>query len=362
MKYIITTALVIIFMFPLNVSAQYKFEEVIEVPHSKVKDQCNTGTCWSFSTVSFLEAEATRLSKKEVNLSKMYIVRNIYKDKGMNYLLRQGKANFSEGGLAHDVINILKKDGVVPQGKTSIQDPAYHDHSELISILTGMLDKLIKDQTVGKKWKQAYDAILDIYFGIIPKKFQYESKDYNPQSFANEMGLDADNYINLTSFTHHPFHSEFVLEIPDNYSNGSFINLPMDDLEKVVDNALKNGYSLAWDGDVSESFFSQNQGLAVLPASKDDNGFLAPCKEMKYSVDKRQALFENYTTTDDHLMHLVGIAKDQKGNIYYKIKNSWGEDGVYKGYLYMSKAYFKYKTVSITLHKNAIPKELPLLK
>ncbi len=295
------------------------------------------------------------MTQQDVNLSEMYIVRNIYMDKGMNYMLRQGKAQFSEGGLAHDVINTLDKHGVVPQGKTSIKDPAYHDHNELVSILTGMLKQLIKDKTIGKNWKRAYNAVLDIFFGFIPEKFSIDNKEYNPMTYAESLGLDADNYINLTSFTHHPYHDEFILEIPDNYSNGSYWNLPMSDLEKSVDSALEKGYTVAWDGDVSENFFRQSKGLAVNP-EKGADGFSGPVKEIEYDVKKRQELFENYSTTDDHLMHIVGLFKDQKGNQYYKIKNSWGEEGPYKGYLYMSKSYFQFKTVSVTLHKDAIPK------
>lgn len=336
---------------PFHTWAQYQFTPVKEIQHTPIKDQCSTGTCWSFSTISFLESEVARTSKKEVNLSEMYIVRNIYKDKAMNYMLRQGKANFSEGGLSHDVMNAVRNHGLVPQGETTVIDPKTPDHGELVSILKGMLNQLIQDNSVGKRWKKAFNAVLDVYFGIVPEKFKYQGKDLNPKAFAKTLSINADDYVSLTSFTHHPFHSEFILEIPDNYSNGSYYNLPMDELVKTVDAALEKGYTLAWDGDVSESFFSQNKGLAVFPANTKENAFKKPVKEVPFNAERRQTLFENYKTTDDHLMHIVGTAKDQNGNIYYKIKNSWGEEGPYKGYLYMSKSYFQYKTVSVMLHK-----------
>ncbi|BDS11904.1 C1 family peptidase [Aureispira anguillae] len=353
------------FMLPLtfllvgnSVLGQYKITPKYDVECTTIKNQQRTGTCWSFATSSFLESEVKRTKKMDIDLSEMYSVRATYLDKAQNYILRQGKANFSEGSLSHDVIKAVERAGVVPEVAFSGKSEGIevHNHGEMVSAAKGMLDGLQKRKTLSPRWKQAMEAILDIYMGETPDEFKYEGKNYTPQSFADFLGIKSEDYISLTSYTHHPFYAPFVLEIPDNYSNGWYQNIPMEELEKTVDEAIKNGYSVAWDGDVSEATFNHKEGLAILPKDTErENLWDKPDQELTVTQELRQSTFESKATTDDHLMHLVGIAYDNKGTKYYKIKNSWGDSNAFKGYLYMSQAYFQLKTVGILLHKDAIP-------
>lgn len=339
----------------------YKFSVVHSVQCTEVKNQESTGTCWSFATTSFLEAELLRLGKQELNLSEMFVVKNIYREKGLNYVLRQGKANFSEGALAHDYINAVSRYGVVPEsafnGKADEQQEL--DHTEMIALLQGVLESVVKLKKPSPRWRLAYDGILDSYLGTSPESFQFEGETYTPRAFAEKLNFNANDYVNITSYTHHPFYESFVLEIPDNFSNGSFLNLPIEEVMAIIDHAIENGYSVAWDGDVSERTFSASQGLAVLPVDANRRDAMRrPGPEQEVTQEQRQATFEQYITTDDHLMHLTGIAVDEDGNRYYMIKNSWGEVGPYAGYLHMSQAYAKLKTVSILIHKDALPAHL----
>jgi len=338
-----------------TLQAQYKFNHTIDLECTSVKNQAKTGTCWSFATSSFIESELMRMNKGQHDLSEMFVVRNIYKDKARNYILRQGKANFSQGSLSHDLINIIKTGGLVPESVYSglNEGEKSHNHSEMEAGMKGFLDGVRKSKRLSKKWPVALDALMDVYLGSAPSSFEYNGKSYTPASFASSLGINADDYTSYTSFTHHPFHSSFILEIPDNYSNGSFYNVPLEELLSIIDKALENGYSIAWDGDVSEKGFDAKQGIAVLPskAGREDL-FTTPGQEKTVTQDERQDNFENFSTTDDHLMHIVGKAKDQKGNEYYVIKNSWGNISPYKGYLYMSKAYVAMKTVAIMVHKD----------
>ncbi len=336
----------------------YQFEIESSVDCTPVKSQDRTGTCWSYATSSFLESEAIRLGKGKHDFSEMYTVRNIYKDKARNYILRQGKANFSQGSLAHDPIFIARSQGIMPESAYSglLNGAKKHDHGEMEAVLKGMLDGLLKRKQLSPNWKYAIDGILDAYLGTTPESFMYEGKSYTPHSFAESLGINPDDYVQITSYTHHPFYRPFVLEIPDNYSNGLFYNVPLADMETIVDNAIKEGYSIAWDGDVSEKGFSARNGIAILPVDLErEDLFTNPGEEHKVSQESRQAKFESYVTTDDHLMHLAGVAKDKKGTKYYLIKNSWGEISEYKGFLYMSHSYFLSKTVSVLVHKDAIP-------
>jgi bleomycin hydrolase len=339
----------------------YEFETINSIECTPVKSQDRTGTCWSFATSSFLESEIIRKGKGYHDLSEMFVVRNVYRDKAKNYVLRQGKANFSQGSLSHDLIKVAKKYGVVPESVYSgkLDGAKKHDHSEMEAALKGMLDGILSRKSLSPKWSEAFDCVVDVYLGKMPEEFTVSGKTYTPQSYAESLEINPDDYINITSYTHHPFYSQFVLEIPDNYSNGSFYNVPMAELETIVDNAVKNGYSIAWDGDVSEKGFSAKNGIAVLPAdAKREDLFENPGEEIKVTQELRQRTFESYATTDDHLMHLTGIAKDQKGNKYYLIKNSWGEIGNFDGFLYMSEAYFQLKTISVMVHKDAIPEKI----
>lgn len=344
----------------ISVFGQYKFEEKL-IPSTSVKNQQNTGTCWSFSTTSFLEAEVIRLGGERLDLSEMFNVYYTYQDKAENYVLRQGKANFGQGALAHDVLNAFAKHGAIPQaafdGRHEVDEP--YDHSEFSAVMKGFLDGVIDGRHPSPYWKNAFNGILNTYMGAVPEKFEFEGKSFTPQSFAATLPVHPEDYVTITSFSHHPFYSTFILEIPDNFSNHSYYNVPLEDLEEIMDAAMKKGCSVAWDGDVGEKGFSQNEGLAVLPvdASRTDL-FEKPGPELAVTQVNRQLAFESYSTTDDHLMHAIGTSEDQDGNQYYVIKNSWGAKGPWEGLLHMSKAYFRMKTVAITLHKDAIPKDI----
>ena len=336
---------------------KYEFVVDVSLPCTDVESQDRTGTCWSYATASFIESELMRQGRGEHELSEMFIVRNIYRDKATNYILRQGKANFGEGALAHDFINAAGRYGLVPDEAYSglIDGNQSHDHSEMAAVLQGMLEALTGRRNLSPNWDEAYAAVLDTYLGAAPKEFSYQGQAYTPQTFSAQMGFNADDYLNFTSYTHHPFDRPFVLEIPDNFSNGSFHNVPVDRLVEIIDTALDAGYTVAWDGDVSEKAFSAGSGLAVLPAEGRRDGLKRPGDEMEVTQEMRQETFEELSTTDDHLMHLVGRAHDQLGNKYYIIKNSWGDGtGPYKGYLYMSEPYVRLKTVAILVHKDAI--------
>ena len=343
--------------FAIGLHAQYEFTHIKEIDCTDIKSQANTGTCWSFATASFLESELMRQGKGATDLSEMYVVRNIYRDKARNYLLRQGKANFSQGSLSHDLINIIRTSGVMPESEYSglLSGENRHDHSEMEAGLKGYLDGVMKSKRLSKKWPQAFEAIMDTYLGPVEDKFEVDGKQYTPQAYADFLGIRPDDYISLTSFTHHPFGSSFILELPDNYSNGSYMNVPLEKLIATMDRAIEKGYSVAWDGDVSEPGFDAKRGIAIVPAKPNrKNKFDEPGKEITVTQEMRQDLFESTATTDDHLMHIVGTATDKQGNAYYIIKNSWGEISPYKGYLYMSKAYAALKTVAIMVHKDVV--------
>lgn len=334
----------------------YAFEIVEDVEATDVKSQDSTGTCWCFATASFMESELLRMNRGEHNISEMFIVRNIYKQKARNYVHRNGKANFGEGALAHDFMNAVRRNGLVPEEVYDglDDDATRHDHREMVALLSGMLDKLVAQRTISPKWETAFESVLNVYLGQAPEQFEYNGSTYTPESFAESLGFDTKDYVNLTSFTHHPFYESFVLEIPDNFSNGSFYNVPIDDIVATIDNAIENGYSVAWDGDISERGFDRNSGIAIMPKDGRPN-FREPEDELEVTQEMRQATFEEHSTTDDHLMHLTGVARDKNGTKYYLIKNSWGEVGKHDGYLYMSEAFVRAKTVAILVHKDAIP-------
>ncbi|MBR9923096.1 MAG: aminopeptidase [Bacteroidetes bacterium] len=358
MKKLLFAGLVLIFSGS-SLQAQYTFETKYDINCTKVKSQDRTGTCWSFSTISFLESELIRMGEGQYDLSEMYIVRNIYKDKALNYVLRQGKANFSQGSLSHDVIRAMKMHGLMPEAAYSglLPGKQKHDHGILADSLKRELDRWVKsDSKPEEGWQESFEDILDGFLGEVPEEFGYKGRTYDAASFADALPLDPADYVSLTSFTHHPFYEKMILEIPDNYSNGSYFNVPVKEMEAAVDHALSKGMTVAWDGDVSEATFNAGEGLAVLPVDpKRTDLFSTPGPEVLVTQENRQEAFMNYTTTDDHLMHIVGSAFDQKGTKYYIIKNSWGEISPYKGYMYMSAPYFRMKTVGILLHKDAIP-------
>ena len=350
--------------FTAEAQQPYQFTTEIDLEATPVISQGRTGTCWSFSSTSFLESEIIRLTGKTVDLSEMYTVRNTYPKKLENFVMRQGKAQFSEGGLAHDVLNAVETYGLVPNEAFSglFQQETSHNHAELVAVLKAMGKTYIDNpgRKLSKKWKPATEAVLDIYLGENLNTFMYEGKQYTPQSFRDAMKIVPADYVTLTSFTHAPFYSEFILNIPDNWSYGSFHNVPLNEMMASIDNALAKGFSVELDCDVSERTFSSKDGVAVIPQRTENNikALQGVYPEKTITQAYRQDEFENFTTTDDHLMHITGILRDQNGTKYYKVKNSWGTDEARNangGYVYFSEAYMRLKTISITIHKDAVP-------
>ncbi len=356
---IYSTFIILLSLGVLNsLHAQYEFTVDKLVACTPVKSQDRTGTCWSFATASFIESELMRKGIEDIDLSEIFVVRNIYIDKARNYVLRQGKANFSQGSLSHDLIRHISTHGIVPEKFYSgkLYGEEIHDHSELERGLKGFLDGIIKGKKLTQKWQVAFTSILDAYLGEAPSVFEVNGNKHTPRSYAASLGLNIDDYVSLTSFNHHPFYEEFILEIPDNYSNGKYYNVPLDEMMEIMDFALLSGYSVAWDGDVSEKGFDARKGIAILPVNeKDPDLFNEIIEEISVDQDLRQNEFESYSTTDDHLMHVVGISLDQNGNKYYVVKNSWGTISPHKGYVYMSEQYMRMKTVSIMINKAALP-------
>lgn len=366
-------------------SKGYQFSVVKENPITSIKNQGNSGTCWSFSGLGFLESEVIRMGKGEHDLSEMYIVRRNYADKAAKYVRVGGNLNFAQGGSFADVVETLNEYGVLPnETYTGLNyGETMHKHGEVEAGLSGYVKGINenKNKRISPVWTQGLNGILDAYFGSIPQNFQYEGKTYTAESLRQSLGLDANNYISITSFTHHPFYLPFALEIPDNWRWSMSYNLPIDEMIQVCDNAINNGYTIAWATDVSEIGFTRN-GLAVIPdedapenVGSDQAHWLglsqnekntrirakleqSPVKEKEITQEMRQIAFDNQETTDDHGMQIYGIAKDQDGTKYYLVKNSWGEAGAYKGIWYASEAFVKYKTTSIMIHKDALPKDI----
>ena len=344
----------------------YQFEFIHKISCNPVEDQASTGTCWSFSTGSFLETENVRQGGASLNLSEMYFVRHNYLEKAKQYLRFQGTTNFDEGSLSHDVLRILDQYGAMPEvnydGMTG--DATRHNHGRLKKELKKYLDDLINSRNIPKDWKKAFNDILDRHLGKVDGEFTYQGEQYNPHSFAERhIVIDPSDYVTLTSFSHHPMYSTFVLEIPDNYARGSYLNVSLDDLHQICTTALASGQSVVWDCDVSEKGFSARQGLAIVPSEISDEAssqavFDHPSPEMTITSALRQDEFDNYSLTDDHLMHIVGLAKDQNGKIYYYVKNSWGESVGLKGYLFASEPYFRLNTIAVMVHKDVIPKTI----
>lgn len=338
---------------------QYEFQPVIDIPCSKVISQGNTGTCWSFSTVSFLEAEILRKTGKAVDLSEMYNVRKTYEDKAFNFVMRQGHAQFGEGGLAHDVINSAKHYGLVPESVyTGLPDGARkHDHSKMAEKLEALLKKYAASEKLTPEWRTQTAAVLNENMGAPVETFTFGGKDYTPATFAASLQLDWDDYVTITSFSHEAPYSRFILPVADNFSNGSFYNLPLDEYIANIDHALENGFTLSLDADVSEPYFFK-EGIAVVPAEEGDKKAAKEIRpELSITASHRQQEYESFSTTDDHLMHIVGKVKDQKGNVYYKVKNSWGADKGRDGYVYMSVAYMRLKSISVLLSKDGLIKK-----
>src|SRR6056297_155458 len=381
---------VLLFVAVFLVSAQedkekangYEFEIIKELENTPVKNQFRSGTCWSFSAVSFLESEMLNMGKPEVDLSEAWIIRHSYSDKAKRYVRWHGHLNFAGGGAFHDVTNAIKKYGIVPE---EIYEGLNYGtekfvHGEFDAVLKGYMDQVIKNKNrqLSTAWHNGFEGILDAYLGEKPEKFTYKGKEYTPESFAADFtGINPEDYIEVTSFTHHPYYSKFILEVPDNWSYDEVYNVTMDDFIEIIDNSLEMGHTVAWAGDVSEKGFSWKHGIAIVPdieyeeTSGTDKerltglsteervySFQQPVKEMEITPEMRQKEFDNYKTTDDHGMHIVGVAKDQTGNKFYIVKNSWDVDNPYEGYIYMSEAFIKYKATDIMIHKEVVPKKI----
>ncbi len=388
MKKIFTSVFMLAAILSSSMYAQdndgYQFTTVKEVKISPVKNQNRTGTCWCFSGLGFLESELLRMGKGEYDLSEMFIVNHSYKDKADKYVRLHGYLNFAQGGSFGDVLYAAKHYGLVPESVMNGLNygETMHVHGEMESAAANYLEAIIKNpnRKLSTAWKKGFDGIIDAYLGELPEKFTYNGKEYTPKSFAEELGLNIDDYVSLTSFTHHPFYSAFPIEVQDNWRWDLSYNLPIDELMQVFDNAINNGYSVAWASDVSEKGFSRN-GVAVAAdiesmerSGSDQDRWLGlsqtqkdqeikkmlekPCQEIKVTQELRQEEYDNYKTTDDHGMLIYGIAKDQTGKKFYMVKNSWGTDNKYKGTWYASETFVAFKTMNIVVHKNAIPKEI----
>lgn len=365
-------------------NGEYVFTPVKELKITPVKNQNRTGTCWSFSGVGFLEAELLRQGKGEVDLSEMFIVSHSYKDKADKFVRLHGELNFAQGGSFGDVLYATKHYGAVPESvMNGLQyGEDQHVHGELESLATSYVQTVIKNPNgkLSPVWKKGFDGVVDTYLGAVPEKFTYNGKEYTPQSFAKELGLNIDDYVSLTSYTHHPFYTAFPIEVQDNWRWDLSYNLPIDELMEVFDNAINTGYSIAWASDVSEKGFTRN-GVAVAvdvkafeTSGSDQDKWVGlsrtekdaeikkmlekPCQELVITQEMRQKDYDNYQTTDDHGMMIYGIAKDQTGKKFYMVKNSWGTDNKYKGTWYVSEPFAAYKTMNIVVHKDALPKAI----
>lgn len=373
------------------------------IPATSVKNQAMTGTCWCFSSTSLIESQCLKKNLGELDLSEMFTVRNIYLEKARNYVLRQGHAQFGEGGLGHDLIRAIATYGAMPESVYSglKENQKMHNHQKLVGDLKHYLDSILRITPLPDQWIDGYRQILDGALGTPPDGFIYNGKKYTPKTFATEvLKFDANDYVNITSFTHHPYYAPFIIEVPDNFSNGAYYNLPLNEMLQLTKDALKGGYSVLWDADVSNKGFMQGKGIAEFvdnveklvqkskfealradqtrPANttptdadlnpsttkktddtpkKTEDDTNTP-KEGKWDSGIRQALFENLTTQDDHLMHITGIERTPDGKTYFRVKNSWGDIGPDHGYINVSEAYFAINTVSLIIPKAALSKEL----
>ena len=361
---------------------EYQFTLVKENPVTSVKDQNRSGTCWTYSALSYIESEILKAGKGEYDLSEMWIVRNAYMEKAERYIRFHGSATFAEGGAFQDIPYIIKKYGIVPEevyrGLNYGTDAP--DFSSVSPVLESFVKALAQSKKLTTNWREALNALLDSYFGPVPEKFTYKGKEYTPKSFAASLGLNFDDYIEIGSFTHHPFYQPFMLEVQDNWLHANIYNVKLDELIEIMDKAIMDGYTIGWGSDVSEKGFSWKNGVAIVPDEdkKDLSGtekekwekltpaekaaatysFDGSAKEKTITQEMRQEGFDDFTTTDDHGMHIVGIYKDAKGNKFYKVKNSWGDSGKYNGYFYASEAFVRYKTIDIQINKNALSAEM----
>jgi bleomycin hydrolase len=363
----------------------YTFTDTKTVPTTSVKNQASSGTCWSFSTLAFLESEILVAGGPETDLSAMFVVRHAYYDRAVKYVRMHGTSSLSGGASSEDVLICWREHGIVPTevyGGLNYGEPL-HRHGELDAAIKAYCDAIIKNpnKKLSTAWLSGLNAILDAYLGEVPETFTYNGREYTPQSYAASLPIKIDDYVSLTSFTHHPFYTWFVLEVPDNTVWGESFNVPIDEMMSVIEGAVQKGYPVEWASDVSEKGFAWRKGLAVVPdadlermddselarwvalsqAEKDKAIYTldSPGKEREITQQMRQEAFDNWETTDDHGMEIVGLATDQAGNRYFKVKNSWGTDGhIFGGYLYASYPFVAYKTTGVIINRNTLPKEL----
>ncbi|MEZ7885482.1 MAG: C1 family peptidase [Bacteroidales bacterium] len=361
----------------------YEFTVVKQLPITSIKNQNRSSTCWSFSTNAFLESEIIRLGKGEVDLSEMFVVSSSYFDKSDKYVRTSGNINLSPGSSFGDALYVLKHYGTVPEKEMSGLNygEKNHAHNEFDAAISGYVNAILKNPNgkLSTAWKSGLAGILDAYLGKKPEKFIVNGKEFTPKTYAQSLGINPDDYVSLTSYSHHPFYTQFAIEIPDNWRWDLSYNLPIEELMQVFDNSINNGYTVLWGSDVSEKGFTRN-GIAIMPdievvntsgsdqarwtglsKSEIDSKIFSLMERVPEKVitqEERQKAFDNGQTTDDHGMQIFGIAKDQDGRKFYMVKNSWGETGEFKGIWYVSESFVKYKTMNIVVHKNSIPQQI----
>lgn len=360
---------------------EYEFTVVKENPVTSIKNQYRSGTCWCYSALSFIESEILRTKGQEVDLSEMFVVGKSYHDRAVKYVRLDGHLNFAAGSSFGDVLHVIEDYGIVPQEAYSgfNYGTEMPEQNELDAALLGYVRAIAQNpnKKLTTAWVNGFDGILNAYLGEVPETFAVNGTQYTPESYRDALGINADDYVNLTSFTHHPFYESFIIEVPDNWRWDGAYNLPIDELMEVMYNAIDKGYTIAWGSDVSENGFTRD-GLAVMPVEKktaaagsDQERWVGKAadqpkeevkaelpKEMEITQEMRQDGYDRKTTTDDHGMHIFGVAKDQNGTKYFMVKNSWGETGKYNGVWYASDSFVKYKTLNVVVHKDALPKHI----
>jgi len=384
LKLFLSTLLLALFASGSIIGQGYVFTDVVRNQATPVKNQASSGTCWSYATAAFLEAELLRTGKGEYDLSEMFVVRQNYINRMNDNYLRRGKGNLGQGSLSHMFTNIVKENGIVPQEVYSgiNYNSPVNNHKEINKFVKAISSVAVELKQRSPEYYKLTEDLFDIYFGKVPEEFSYKGKEYTPKTFAASLELNMDNYVKITSFNHIPFYKESVIEVPDNWDYATFYNLPLDEFMSVIDNALLEGYTVCWDGDVSEKGFSHTNGVAINPEVTDMTDFIGTDRarfeklsiqdkyaqifkfenifpEVKVTQDIRQKGYENFTTTDDHLMLLTGIVKDQRDNKYYITKNSWGTSrNKFGGYLNMSESYIRAKSIYIMVHIESIPMDI----
>ena len=394
MKRFIVMALAVMCILPVAAKDKKKeeksnkpvFTTIKENPITSIKDQNRSGTCWDYSTLSYFESEILKATGKTYDLCESFVANKTYMERAIQVVRLHGDCQFAQGGSAEDVLSTLKTHGICPEDAMPFPGSLYGDSlnnfNEFFSLLEPYVDAIAtnKSKKISNQWKVGLQGILDAYLGKCPEKFTYEGKEYTPKTFVQSLGINLDDYVSITSYTHHPFYTAFPVEVQDNWRNPLSYNLPMDEMMQVIDNAVAQGYTVAWGGDVSEEGFTRN-GLAYAidgQAAKDLTGSDA-ARWLKLSAEKRRSIidslgvnvpeivptqemrqerFDNWELTDDHGMLIYGLAKDQNGKEYYMVKNSWGESGDYKGIWYMTKAFIAANTMDFLINKNAIPAEI----